>query len=740
MRRFLGEAGKRISRYQGEILALLAYSLFTIVLTYPAAFRLTTHIPGICGDAPWYVWNLWWRKYALFDLHTSSSQTNLIYYPTGNVTLLWHSPLNDLLSIPLQMVFGAILTYDILFFSSFILAGIFTYCLVNYQTHNRIASFVAGTIYAFSPYHFAHALDLLELMTIQWLPLAALCVLKLYDRPTVKNAIVAGLTTAFAALSCPYYLGLWVLPFLTIFFIFHSWKEPTRLLVRPLLPLFLVVMGITSIMALPFYWSYISLDPELAEEVRALEWRASILSADLVAYLVPSAWHPVLGRFVAPVYRNFSSVDLHDMTVFIGYVCLFTSVWGAIASRKERRVQFWLLLSFVGLLLSLGPVLHISGHSVISLPYSLLMRLPWYQALSAPSRATVIVTLAVAVLAGFGIRDILRTLSVGRLGRGVFLSSLVLLILFESIFVFPWPSNSIVIPKFYKYLADDPEQYAILDLPSGERYLSNTAMYQYYQTYHRKMLVEGYVTRRPPRVLQFTSTTPFVSELIYSDRLLDGDDLSFPIPLLEVIGRYILGYNGIRYVILHKGSRLPDAEYDAVRALLESALGKPCYEDDLLSAYEAPLIPTLPQASFSERIDLLQVNLAQSSAEDISSGPDSVLTFWRATTEVGKDYTLFVHFTDRTGEVNIGQADHPLGLTFSDELRPTGEWRIVETMVDYFPIPPDVSGSLVPVDIRVGLWIPETGEYLIPSSDSLPIDQYGRLVIGRYKPRGVSCD
>ena len=46
--------------------------------------------------------------------------------------------------------------------------------------------------------------------------------------------------------------------------------------------------------------------------------------------------------------------------------------------------------------------------------------------------------------------------------------------------------------------------------------------------------------------------------------------------------------------------------------------------------------------------------------------------------------------------------------------------------------------TLVPLDIRVGLWIPETGEGLIPSSDSLLIDQHGRLVVGRYEPTSES--
>jgi len=61
-----------------------------------------------------------------------------------------------------------------------------------------------------------------------------------------------------------------------------------------------------------------------------------------------------------------------------------------------------------------------------------------------------------------------------------------------------------------------------------------------------------------------------------------------------------------------------------------------------------------------------------------------------------------------------------------------------EIMIDHFAIPSEVAVSSLPVNIRVGFGIPETAEYLIPSSDSLSKDQYGRLVIGRYEARSES--
>src|SRR5438270_11083552 len=62
--------------------ALLAYALLTLVMTYPIALDLSTQVPG-GGDAWQHIWNLWWVKHALLDLHTNPYHTNLVYYPTA---------------------------------------------------------------------------------------------------------------------------------------------------------------------------------------------------------------------------------------------------------------------------------------------------------------------------------------------------------------------------------------------------------------------------------------------------------------------------------------------------------------------------------------------------------------------------------------------------------------------------------------------------------------------------------
>jgi hypothetical protein len=67
-----------------HLAAIGAYVLATILLTYPTATQMGSHIPG-GGDAPWFLWQLWWFKHSLIDLLQSPLTTDLIYYPLKDV-------------------------------------------------------------------------------------------------------------------------------------------------------------------------------------------------------------------------------------------------------------------------------------------------------------------------------------------------------------------------------------------------------------------------------------------------------------------------------------------------------------------------------------------------------------------------------------------------------------------------------------------------------------------------------
>src|SRR2546423_9265026 len=62
--------GPRSPVPSSHLLVLGGYLLLTLALTYPIARDLFTRVPG-GGDAWQHIWNLWWVKHAVVDLHTN---------------------------------------------------------------------------------------------------------------------------------------------------------------------------------------------------------------------------------------------------------------------------------------------------------------------------------------------------------------------------------------------------------------------------------------------------------------------------------------------------------------------------------------------------------------------------------------------------------------------------------------------------------------------------------------------
>ncbi len=110
-----------------------------------------------------------------------------------------------------------------------------------------------------------------------------------------------------------------------------------------------------------------------------------------------------------------------------------------------------------------------------------------------------------------------------------------------------------------------------------------------------------------------------------------------------------------------------------------------------------------------------------------SSSPEYVLfTQWYCEHPIVEGYTLYVHYVDDSGATGA-QDDHLLGRRFTGEVVPTNHWTCPGYYRDVSYVPSELveGGEL---RVALGLWIPETGERLVPSG-GLPIDQLGRTCL-----------
>lgn len=116
------------------------------------------------------------------------------------------------------------------------------------------------------------------------------------------------------------------------------------------------------------------------------------------------------------------------------------------------------------------------------------------------------------------------------------------------------------------------------------------------------------------------------------------------------------------------------------------------------------------QGILGDKVVLLDYNLKG----PLRHGATIRLTlYWQALKEMEKDYTVFVHVVDEEGTV-WGQWD---SQPVSGE-RPTSGWKRGEVIKDAYKISIDVEGPKEGYEIRVGMYLAETGERLPTESDT----------------------
>ena len=595
-------------------LAVGLYSLLTILITYPLAFELNSSMRGngTSGDAYQNLWYMWWYGQAL-ERGLDPTHTNLMYGLLPNVQVLVSSVLNGLLFWPVIRLVGAVAAYNLALLISFPLAGFFTYKLVGVvlPQRNWLAQFGAGFFFAFSTFHFYRLEGHLGLMTVQWLPFYLWRLLALKRRPNLANAALVGLGLALAGLSDLYYLGYFVLPVTVFWFGWYGLiAERKTFWQRANLVYQLGAVGFGLLLLIPFYSFFLSLDPDVRQAVSDRTDDVKNLSADGLAFLLPTAQNPLLGGATGPIYHQFRSLFPIEQAVFPGYLVTGLALSGLFVRSLRSRASFWLVLGGGAFVLALGPQLHLAGHEIgpAILPYRWLYgSLPLLNSFRSPNRLAVIVMLSLAVLTGLALSVWLPRLQTvlsrsgrvgwGRVGIGLLVGILLSLHLAESL-TYSWPltTGPVMVGPVYRQIAAEPGDFEVLELPLGTQ---SRPLYD--QILHGKRLVGGVATRISNRMTASWDRATYLgmfnpaesSAVINNGQALKapgGPDI-FP---LDLTFRQMLNGERIGYVTLRPGR----AAFAWMKDYLIAQLGPPGWEETsegepLLAWRTLPLVAPL---------------------------------------------------------------------------------------------------------------------------------------------------
>ncbi|MBN1977785.1 MAG: hypothetical protein JW918_10315 [Anaerolineae bacterium] len=548
----------------------VAYFALALLMTYPLVLEFNDNFGGYHGDILPTLWNRWWLREAL-QKGLDPYFTPYLFYP-GGAYLLFHNMgwFNILTGLALGPFFGEVGSYNAIILANFTLCGLGAYALIRYLGEREIVAFVGGLVYAFFPYHMSNILTQPEIANVQWVPLYVLYLMEATRGKGPATGLLAGLFLGLTALAHVHLLtmvgmltALWLAYSLACERAVWSWRS-----IRNLAIIGLVLLALAG----PFFFPMAAYFVKGGELADTLTEQDDYRQTDVLAYLVPSRYHPLLGLPYLFYGKHFYYNRNWQPTP--GYVVLF--LLGYAFVRRSRRRAFWAFLALVLCVLALGPYLRVAGRIFweIPLPYHLVSGLPVIRALRASDRFNGMLALPVSVLAAFSLSDLLakvqRRLNVlFARGAAVLFGCL---ILFEYLVV-PFPTMRPQISSFYEALRSEDGQFAVVDVPTG---WAVSRYYLYYQMEHGHPIVEGHISRPIGGTYRFIGQVPLLTRVdeYQSEWKLDFRDVSRQLsPLADA---------DVRYLIVHKDFVKEEGH---LPAWLDWITLQPRYEDEQIIVY-----------------------------------------------------------------------------------------------------------------------------------------------------------
>lgn len=499
----------------------ILFTLIAVVFTFPLVLKINSEIPKGGGDT--------YQSLANIDSRTEILKSE--GFVNGLKTLAAGNNLNTYLPyVILNLFFNKFASYNIWFILSFILSGFGAYLLAFYFTRNRLAAFLAGLIFAFSPFHWYQSVAVhLGTMQQQWLPFFALFLFKFFEKFEFKHfagAAVFGILIAISEHQMLAFTGIFVGIFLVYKFatereIFRNKKFWIYIGCSAAILVFLAFFLFAPLLKVAFSEkNFLSSSIGSAKKysMRALD--------PLVPPPFHSLWPGASDSIQKVIFKDINGRDSY----FTGFSVLAVLVFFFIRLKKERKeiyaerpgnkknIWFWLIMTGSFYVFSLGPAFNI-GKTSISLPYYLIYKFaPFYGNIRTTGRLYLFAMLGISVLFAYGFALLLRKFK----NRELLFSALAAVVIMLEFSVLPIPTQAVTYSAFYDQIAKDGGKYKLLEIPGSTNY-EFASYVMYTGNIHKKEVLNGMPLARVIKdQFKMQRTTPVIKQLLYT--LPDGHD------------------------------------------------------------------------------------------------------------------------------------------------------------------------------------------------------------------------
>lgn len=567
-------------------LAIFGFSIITVIMLYPASMNFSDEVLGVPGDSNFFLWTMWWSNYSTFTLHSNPYEMSYWLYPNVSPFHLSSMPVYaGILTSPFQNIFGLVSSYNLILFLSFVLGGYGAFLLCRHFTKNSFVSFIGGSIFTFAPYHMFHAIGHMNMTSLEGIPFFVLFLFQMKEKDKKLAFLFAGISLAFVAfLGGLQYLYLISL-FVVFFLIYHLITNRREIINKLFLTRFSLSIIIFLILASPFLLAFFE---NSTKTFANPPYAIGLYTADVANFFIPTPNNYFFSDYVAPFYSNWTISFINEGTVYIGYFVFALIIISLIKFRHENK--FWHIIALIAGIFSLGPTLKFFGEQFHQLdflmPGILLQMLP-LATFRGVGRVDVITILAIGVISAVVLSSVFSKFQKPHFKLAL-ISLIVLLIIIEYN-TFPFPSYELEIPDFYNEIANDTEDYTILDIDPQHGYYDILT----YATIHQKPLVSGFVNRLPIGIMNDFINIP----IVHQERFLENKEFVKTAKYLSYDDNWsqrenydqanICAFNSFdtRYIVLHKPI-LKEITYEELKDYLEDLLGKEIFSDKKITVFE----------------------------------------------------------------------------------------------------------------------------------------------------------
>ena len=509
----LDNTGKnKIFQIKKDVIALVGFVVAAIVFTYPLILDFEAKLPGVSGDVYQFLWGFWHFKKSILQLQNPFI-TDFMYYPL-QVNLFLHAwtPAKAALAFLLSFSSGNwILTYNILFMFSFIVAALGTYFLVLQYVPSRMLAFISGIIFAFAPNQMAHAhghLNMISTEAMPWIVLLWHYYVKQFRWTTL---LALGVLLGYQFF-CDYQLFIYLIILLGIWVIYEAQLDLKKY--KEILKKVLPIAGVYILVLTPFWiMAFKAIKEYNIMSIHGEGWgMAERFSMDVLHLVMPSDMHFVWGDFMVKMFSKmkipFPGAEMHG---FVGYSVIILCVLAGVKYWSKNSVRFWCIVGAVFILFSLGPFLNFKGISlnaipgthlfsfhgikvIFPMPYTIIHYLPVINGARVPARFIIMAIMSAAVLVSIAGYYTIENIKVNAVKKRILQIFLLLIILVEYLPI-PFPTHEPRVPEIYNIIRQDSnENNVVLDLPAPP-WGWNALEILYYQMHHQHKMIGGWTAR-----------------------------------------------------------------------------------------------------------------------------------------------------------------------------------------------------------------------------------------------------